>query len=103
MSNITSEVSCTPTYNQLVDVIETGLCDQSFQGIFTIWIGQYLSVSLMLLVTILAVFLDCQCMNYFWLTKEEIDGSQEVVMRDTIANPTNEVQILYSTTSKNDV
>ncbi len=108
IANVTTETSCEPTYNQLVDVLETGLCEQSFQGIFTIWIGQYLTTSLMLVTTILGIFLGCKCISYYWLDQETRENAQVVVVGspDRISNPAynpnhlKETEILYSATSK---
>lgn len=53
LNTISSEIVCPPIQSQLSSILETGLCTQSFQGIYTIWLGQYMTVSVLFAVTIL--------------------------------------------------
>ena len=53
-SDITELSECKPTEQELESVINTGLCDKSFRGIYDIWLGQYLAATLLFLLMILA-------------------------------------------------
>lgn len=44
-ANITSAIACPPTQAQFLEVLNTGLCDQSFRGFYIVWVGQFLSTS----------------------------------------------------------
>lgn len=57
VGNITAAIDCPPTQAQLNDVLNNGLCDQSFRGLYTIWVGQYISVTCLFLTTIFVALL----------------------------------------------
>lgn len=42
-SSINQEIVCPPVNSQLVDVLQTGLCEQVFLGFYSIWLSQYSS------------------------------------------------------------
>jgi hypothetical protein len=63
--SVEGEIACPPIQSQLADVIQTGLCEQSFEGIYSIWLGQYFSVSFIFLVTII-VSIIYQYFGQFW-------------------------------------
>ena len=52
-SDINAQIACPPLYNQISEVLETGLCDQVFQGFFVIWLSQYVSNACKLLLMFL--------------------------------------------------
>lgn len=48
---------CPPIQNHIEDILEDSLCDNGFQGIYVIWLGQYVTNSCVLLTTIVLSYL----------------------------------------------
>jgi hypothetical protein len=48
---------CPPIQENIATVLQSGLCDYSFQGIYVIWIGQYVTTSFVLFVTIVISYM----------------------------------------------
>lgn len=69
--NINGEIACPPIQDQLNNVLEDGVCDKSFKGLFLIWLGQYLSTALLLATTIV-ISLTYQYFGQYW---SDIDNS----------------------------
>lgn len=67
-ANITSAIACPPTQAQFLEVLNTGLCDQSFRGFYIVWVGQFLSTSC-LFVAAVAIALLYQFFNPHWDVK----------------------------------
>lgn len=70
--NITTELACPPTQSQLVNLLENGLCDKVFKGVYTIWIGQYFSTGSLLFTTIV-IALIYQYFGSYWDQREDPD------------------------------
>eukprot|EP01040_Poterioochromonas_malhamensis_P008636 gene8636-9346_t len=49
--------ACPPIQNHIEDILEDSLCDNGFQGIYVIWLGQYVTNSCVLLTTIVLSYL----------------------------------------------
>jgi hypothetical protein len=97
MTNITDQTSCPPTNDQLLQVLETGICTQSFQGIFLIWIGQYTTTSLLLFATILASFMLSSCVAHFWLSSDAQTHTQQFAFGGGETEITNPASAPYAT------
>jgi hypothetical protein len=65
LNDISAEIACPPIQSQLSDVLETGLCTQFFQGIYTIWLGMYITISCLFVASIM-VSLIYQYFGEFW-------------------------------------
>lgn len=70
LTNITTEISCPPTQSQLVDLLQSGLCDQTFKGFYVVWIGQYISAGL-LLFTAIIISIIYQYFGAYWNNFDE--------------------------------
>ncbi len=67
-ANITTSIACPPLQAQFQDVLNTGLCEQSFRGLYTIWVGQFVSTACLLAATIFVALL-YQYFNPHWDVK----------------------------------
>lgn len=81
LTNITTEISCPPTQSQILDLLQTNVCDQTFRGFYVIWIGQYLSSGLLLLTTIIIAII-YQFFGAYWNSRDEsslqIDYTEDI-------------------------
>ena len=48
---------CPPLQSQVSDVLENGLCDLTFQGIYVVWIGQYVTTAFVFGVIVIIAYL----------------------------------------------
>lgn len=80
----TNEIACPPTQSQLNDILEDGLCDDVFHGIYYVWMGQYLTTSLVLVCTI-AISLCYQYFGTYWGTVE-VNAPPPTVLFDNTAD-----------------
>lgn len=53
LNAISANIVCPPIQSELSDVLQTGLCTQGFEGIYTIWLGNYITISCLRVATIL--------------------------------------------------
>lgn len=65
ISNINIEIECPPIESQITNVLNNGVCDHTFSGIYSIWLGQYISTSCLFMCTIIVTFL-YQYYGQFW-------------------------------------
>lgn len=49
---IANLTECSPTQEQVLSVLNDGVCDEYFNGFFRIWLSQYISAACLLLCTI---------------------------------------------------
>lgn len=56
VQNITLAASCASTKSEVSNLLEYGLCDDVIQGIYVIWLGQYLTTALLFVCSIILVF-----------------------------------------------
>ena len=82
--NITSLIACEPNQQQAQSVLNDGLCNDTFKGIYTIWLGQFVCAAALLFCAILAAF----SYPYFnkneklcWLQRAEdnVNGEIEII------------------------
>ncbi len=101
LNSITAEIACPPIQNQLANVLNDGLCDQAFQGIYSIWMSQYLTTSNLLVVTIV-VSLVYQYFGQYWgdinVRNAEADNNIFITENPIEAQATNEYY--HSTSAK---
>mmetsp|Transcript_33867 Transcript_33867/g.49181 ORF Transcript_33867/g.49181 Transcript_33867/m.49181 type:complete len:521 (-) Transcript_33867:442-2004(-) len=71
-ADINTQIACPPLENQISEVLETGLCDQVFQGFYAIWLSQYVSNACLFFVTIV-VSVIYQHFGRYWGRNNEDD------------------------------
>eukprot|EP00981_Chlorochromonas_danica_P010259 scaffold3058_cov165-Ochromonas_danica.AAC.50 len=79
LNTAVGQSACPPTQSEINDVLETGICEQGFRGIYSIWLGQYLTASFLLVSTILATLL-YQYFGCHWDDAEELPHNQNNVL-----------------------
>jgi hypothetical protein len=91
LTNITSELVCPPTQQQISNLFETGICTKIFRGFFLIWIGQYLSTAFLLCTTLVIAFI----YQFFGSRWEAAENENSILYEDPYyirdnfaANPT---------------
>lgn len=101
--SINTEIACPPLQDQLEHVLNDGLCDESFKGLFLIWLGQYICTGLLLAASIV-ISLTYQYFGQYW---SDIDSSaarpnDSILFLDTEATsvpPAAEAQPYYTTST----
>lgn len=79
LNTAVGQSSCPPTQSEINEVLEHGICEQGFRGIYSIWLGQYLTASFLLVSTILASLV-YQYFGYHWDDAGEMPNNQNNVL-----------------------
>jgi hypothetical protein len=102
LNSVYAELYCPPIQAEMSDLLETGLCEQGFEGIYTIWLGQYISVSCLFVVTIIV----CVIYQYFGQYWGDIEIDQSTAENPVFEDmqgleqvPVENPNELYSSTS----
>ena len=99
INDVNAQIICNPTQYQVQQVLESGLCQDSFRGIYTIWLTQYVSAAL-LLVTTIVISLIYQYFGRYWSDINNEDESPEIVVHSGIeVNQPNGPDEIYQSTS----
>lgn len=79
LANATTQIACPPTQSEFNDVLQTGLCDQAFEGVYYIWIGQYISTSMLLVCTMVAS-MAYQYFGQYWGDIDDVSTRNDNVL-----------------------
>lgn len=101
INNVIGELGCSPTQYQVQQVLESGLCQDSYRGIYTIWLTQYVTAALLLVITII-ISLIYQYFGRFWSDINRDTSRQSAIQNGGADDQTNPSELYQSTSSIHD-